>query len=433
MAHQRRLHHAADLRIVVHHQDLPGAHRCCAASAHRQRKVERRPSPRFALHPDPLAVRLHDAFRDRQAHAGALCFEAVAPARGRTCRRCGCARLLRCPGPRSATPITIFPSLHSRGNGDGRPLGRVLQRIIDELLDHLLHEFRIGTAARQVLGNADRRRRAPSAAPQTRPRAAAIRSAAVTGRLSSCSLPASMRAMATTSAAIRFSRSASSLMMVSSSRLASGARAEQAGDRGFDRRERRFDIVRQRIQQRRFQQLALPRRFRMAGFFQRARLFDRERHQVDDGAHASVRRAAGPRSARLPKVRPPKRTGASTQRAAPASMEISSSSAAARRSWSVTGFPLRTGAQDFVRRAVVERRAVAIEHLDDPVAGTRGWSGAAPRPASWPAPARTGARFRCGALRPPRRAAAPVPRAGWRSPPSPETRAARPSSADPEW
>ena len=79
MAHQGGLHHAANLRIVVHHQDLAGAQRS-TSPGHRQRKVKGRSLPRFALHPDLLAVRFHDSLCDRQPHAGALGLETVAPA-----------------------------------------------------------------------------------------------------------------------------------------------------------------------------------------------------------------------------------------------------------------------------------------------------------------------------------------------------------------
>ena len=77
-------------------------------------------------------------------------------------------------------------------------------------------------------------------------------------------------------------------MMVSSSWSASAAVPKQAGDGRLDGGERRFDIVRQGIEERGFQDFALARRFGMAGIFQGARLLHRDGDQVDDGAQGLV-------------------------------------------------------------------------------------------------------------------------------------------------
>ena len=70
--------------------------------------------------------------------------------------------------------------------------------------------------------------------------------------------------------------------------------AQQVGDGGFDRSQRRLDIVGQRIEEGRFQQLALPRGFGVAGFLHGARLFDGDGGQVRDGPAPSAPKAAAP-------------------------------------------------------------------------------------------------------------------------------------------
>ncbi len=55
---------------------------------------------------------------------------------------------------------------------------------------------------------------------------------------------------------------------------------KQVRDRAFDGRERRLQVVRQRVQQRGFQRFALPRDFDFAGLLERSRPLDADRHEV---------------------------------------------------------------------------------------------------------------------------------------------------------
>ena len=97
---------------------------------------------RLALHPNLFAVRLNDAFCNRQSHTGSLGLEAVPFASEEFVED---ARALLLVDARAAVGDTDhdFRTFALRRHRDRRPLGRILKRVLQELPDHLLHKFRV--------------------------------------------------------------------------------------------------------------------------------------------------------------------------------------------------------------------------------------------------------------------------------------------------
>ena len=166
------------------------------------------------------------------------------------------------PGPRSATPITIFPPLSAAEIVEGRALGRIFERVLDELLHHLPDELVVGfgrgkspRAHRTVTGRplSARGQFGQRAGDEVRHRHRPLLQVELAG-LDAGHLHHFRRQLI----------QPVGLFVDDGEQLAVGAgrAAQQAGDRGFDGGERRLDIVRQRIEQRRFQHLALAARLR---------------------------------------------------------------------------------------------------------------------------------------------------------------------------
>ena len=177
-----------------------------------------------------------------------------------------------------------FPASSLRRNGDGRILGRVLEGVFQKLLDHLLRQLGIGFGRGQIGRRVD-----GDGAALAQPLHFGQRAG---DDLLHRHLPLFQVQLAGFDARHRHHFRGELIQTVGffvddGQQLAVGRRgfAEQVGDGGFDRGQRRLDIVRQRIEQRRFQQLALPRGFGVAGFLHGARLFDGDGGQVGDGAH----------------------------------------------------------------------------------------------------------------------------------------------------
>jgi len=154
-------------------------------------------------------------------------------------------------------------------------------------------------------------------------------------------------------------------MMVSSSRSAAAASPQQAGDGGFDGGQRRLDIVGERIEQRRFQQFALPRGFDVAGFLHGARLFDGDGGQIRDGSH-HLRGRQRRHQAQAAEASHAHADGARN----PVAGRLARGVLDLRRNFQVVvrhRLALRAGAEDLVRLPIKEGRSPAAKFLHHPV------------------------------------------------------------------
>ena len=223
VAHQRGLHHAADLRIVVHHQDFSGAQfrdllRPRARPARRAAK-SKTPSPGPARSPPRSVRRALPRFPWRSpVPCPFLWSEAVLPAAEKLVEDPRCARSLRCPDrDRRHRSRSSHSSAPPRRRSAILPANTSAAFSMNCFTTCSTNSGSASAAGRSCRPRSPSTGRPLSAAANSAKRAR-DQVAAATGRFSRCSLPASMRAMAITSAASWFSRSASSLMMVSSSR-----------------------------------------------------------------------------------------------------------------------------------------------------------------------------------------------------------------------
>ena len=192
------------------------------------------------------------------------------------------------PGPRSATLITILPPFSSAETADRRALGSVLERVFHELLQDLCRKFGVGIGGRQAGSDGGR-----NATRVRHPQIREHRLDQLCGRDGAsfqvqfaCLDPGHfdhLRGEAVQAVGL-FVDDREQLV------IGAGGLSQHAGNRGLDGGERGLDVVSQRIEKRGFQHFALTCRLGVAGFFQRTRLFDGQRREVDDGARGCLGR-----------------------------------------------------------------------------------------------------------------------------------------------
>ncbi len=143
--------------------------------------------------------------------------------------------------------------------------------------------------------------------------------------------------------------------------IRSGRGAQQAGHRRFDGGERRFDIVREGIEEGRFQHFALARGFGMAGVFDGPCLLDGYGDQVDDCAQGLIggQRPEQRHGSQRMAAQTDRRGGAQASRIHGELVDFG-------RGEEVVvghGVALRAGAEEFLTGTVVEGRGFTLEHL----------------------------------------------------------------------